>query len=89
MRMRLSYLDCHEAELCCYLVIHIENIKSITVVLLPFVSYLLAFHPTNVSDEILHLCSSETFKPIHQSTQYHIPEGHNHNDRTAVTSAVQ
>jgi uncharacterized membrane protein len=26
MRMRVCYLDCHEAGLCCYLVIHIENI---------------------------------------------------------------
>jgi hypothetical protein len=35
MRMRICYLYCHEAGLCCYLVIHIES------VLLPFVSYLL------------------------------------------------
>jgi hypothetical protein len=26
MRMRVYYLDCHEASLCCYLVIHIENL---------------------------------------------------------------
>jgi hypothetical protein len=26
MRMRVSYLDCHEARLYCYLVIHIENL---------------------------------------------------------------
>jgi hypothetical protein len=26
MRMRVCYLDCHEAGLCCYLVIDIENI---------------------------------------------------------------
>jgi hypothetical protein len=26
MRMRIWYVDCHEAELCCYLVIHIENL---------------------------------------------------------------
>jgi hypothetical protein len=25
-RMRLGYLDCHEGGLCCYLVIHIENL---------------------------------------------------------------
>jgi hypothetical protein len=25
MRMRICYLDCHEAGLCCYLVIHIET----------------------------------------------------------------
>jgi hypothetical protein len=26
MNMRVCYLDCHEAGLCCYLVIHIENL---------------------------------------------------------------
>jgi hypothetical protein len=26
MRMRVCYLDCHEAGLCCYLVKHIENL---------------------------------------------------------------
>jgi hypothetical protein len=26
MRMTVCYLDCHEAGLCCYLVIHIENL---------------------------------------------------------------
>jgi hypothetical protein len=26
MRMRVCYLDCHEAGLCCYLVIHVENL---------------------------------------------------------------
>jgi hypothetical protein len=26
MRMRACYLDCHEAGLCCYLVMHIENL---------------------------------------------------------------
>jgi hypothetical protein len=26
MSMRVCYLDCHEAGLCCYLVIHIENL---------------------------------------------------------------
>jgi hypothetical protein len=26
MRMPVSYLDCHEAGLCCYLVIHIESL---------------------------------------------------------------
>jgi hypothetical protein len=26
MRMRVCYVDCHEAGLCCYLVIHIENL---------------------------------------------------------------
>jgi hypothetical protein len=27
MRMRVCYLDCYEAGLCCYLVIHIENLS--------------------------------------------------------------
>jgi hypothetical protein len=35
MRFRVCYLDCHEAGLCCYLVIDIENILP------PFVTYLL------------------------------------------------
>jgi hypothetical protein len=26
MRMCIYYLDCHEAGLCCYLAIHIENV---------------------------------------------------------------
>jgi hypothetical protein len=26
IRMRVCYLDCHEVGLCCYLVIHIENL---------------------------------------------------------------
>jgi hypothetical protein len=26
MSMRVCYLDCHEAGLCCYLVKHIENL---------------------------------------------------------------
>jgi hypothetical protein len=26
MRMRVCYLDSHEAEMCCYLVVHIENL---------------------------------------------------------------
>jgi hypothetical protein len=43
MRMCVCYLDCHEAGLCCYLVIHMENLLSITAVLLPFVTYLLTF----------------------------------------------
>jgi hypothetical protein len=41
MRMRVSYLDSHEAGLCCYLVIHTENR-----VLLPFVTYLLTLPRT-------------------------------------------
>jgi hypothetical protein len=28
LRMRVCYLDCHEAGLCCYLVIHIGNLLS-------------------------------------------------------------
>jgi hypothetical protein len=46
MRMRVCYLDRHEAGLCCYLVIHIENlITSITAVLLPFVTHSLTLPP--------------------------------------------
>jgi uncharacterized membrane protein len=26
MRMRVCYLDCHEAGLCCYIVINLENL---------------------------------------------------------------
>jgi hypothetical protein len=26
MHMRVCYVDCHEAGLCCYLLIHMENI---------------------------------------------------------------
>jgi hypothetical protein len=40
MHMHLCHLDFHEARLCCYLEIHIENIISIKAVLLPFVTYL-------------------------------------------------
>jgi hypothetical protein len=40
--MRVCYLDCYEARLCCYLVIYKENLLTfITAVLLPFVTYLL------------------------------------------------
>jgi hypothetical protein len=28
MCMRVCYVDCHEAGLCCYLVIHIGNLLS-------------------------------------------------------------
>jgi hypothetical protein len=41
MCMRICYLDCHEAGLCCYLVIHSQLITSISAILLPFVTYLL------------------------------------------------
>jgi hypothetical protein len=45
MRMRFCYLNCHEAILCCYLVIHIHT-TSITAVLLWFVTYLLTLPRT-------------------------------------------
>jgi hypothetical protein len=45
--MPVCYLDCHEAGLCCYLVIYIEDITSIRAVLLPFVTYLLTLPRTN------------------------------------------
>jgi hypothetical protein len=38
MRMCIHYLNCHEAGLCCYLVIH-KPITSITAVLLSYVTY--------------------------------------------------
>jgi hypothetical protein len=38
MRMWVCYLDCHEAGLCCYLAIQIENLLR---PLPPFVTYLL------------------------------------------------
>jgi hypothetical protein len=44
MRMHICYLDCHQAGLCCYLVIHRKPTTSITALLLPFVTYLLT-HP--------------------------------------------
>jgi hypothetical protein len=48
MRMRVCYLDCHDAGLCCYLVIQIETFTSITAVLLPFVTYLLTLPRTKL-----------------------------------------
>jgi hypothetical protein len=36
MRIHVCYLDCHEAGLCCYLMIQIKTITSITAVLFPF-----------------------------------------------------
>jgi hypothetical protein len=42
MSKHVCYLDCHEAGLCCYLVIiYTKPITTITAVLLPFVTYLL------------------------------------------------
>jgi hypothetical protein len=42
MHMHVCCLDCHEAGLCCHLVItHRKPVMSITAVLLPFVTYLL------------------------------------------------
>jgi hypothetical protein len=41
MRMCVCYLDWHEAGLCCYVVICRKRSTSITVVLLPFMTYLL------------------------------------------------
>jgi hypothetical protein len=41
MRIHVCYLDCHEAGLCCYLVIYTENLLHILQLLLPFVTYLL------------------------------------------------
>jgi hypothetical protein len=41
MGMHVCYLDCHEAAPYCYLMIYIENLVSITAILLPSVTYLL------------------------------------------------
>jgi hypothetical protein len=41
MRMCAFCLDCHDAGLCCYLVIHRKSTTSIKAVLLPSVTYLL------------------------------------------------
>jgi hypothetical protein len=48
MRMRVCYRDCHQAGLCCYLVIHIENLLhalqlfiSICILFTDFPSYVL------------------------------------------------
>jgi hypothetical protein len=45
MCIRVCYLDCHEAGLCCYLVIY-KPITSVTAILLPFVTYLLTLPRT-------------------------------------------
>jgi uncharacterized membrane protein YvlD (DUF360 family) len=44
MRMRVCYLDSHEAGLCCYLVISIEDLIRPLVILLQLVTYLLTLH---------------------------------------------
>jgi hypothetical protein len=61
MRIRVCYLDCHEAGLWCYLVIHII---SITAVLLPFVTYLLTLSPsyTGLQPETIVLSDFTTQK---------------------------
>jgi hypothetical protein len=47
MRMRVCCLHCHEAGLCCYLVIHIENLlHSLQLFLFPFVTYFLNLPPS-------------------------------------------
>jgi hypothetical protein len=57
MRMHVCYLDCHEAGLCCYLVIHIESLLR-PLQLFYFISwpiYWLSFicSFTNILEEIL------------------------------------
>jgi hypothetical protein len=47
VRIRVRYLFCHEVGLCCYLVIHVENLLRFTAVLLPFVTCLLIL-PRNI-----------------------------------------
>jgi hypothetical protein len=41
LRMRVCYLDCHEAGLYCYLVIHVEHLIVRYSCFIPFVTYLL------------------------------------------------
>jgi hypothetical protein len=54
--MCVYYLDCHEAGLCCYLVIHIENLLR---PLLPFVTCLLTLPRTvKVYSTGVHVFSS-------------------------------
>jgi hypothetical protein len=48
LNMRVYYLGCHEAGLCCYLVIHRKPVTFFTAVLLLFVSYLLTL-PINIA----------------------------------------
>jgi hypothetical protein len=56
--MRVCYLGCHEAGLCCYLVMHIGNLlTSITAVLLPFVTYFLTLLCICASTELVFTVS--------------------------------
>jgi hypothetical protein len=48
--MCICYLKCHDDELCCYLVTHRKPTKSITIVLLPFITYLLTLPRTQWED---------------------------------------
>jgi hypothetical protein len=58
MRMRVCYLDGHEAGQCCYLVLDIENLlHPLQLFLLPFVAYLLTLPRKNMIIEytVYHL----------------------------------
>jgi hypothetical protein len=48
MCIRVGYLDCHEAGMCCYILndTYRKPIMSITAVSLPFGTYLLTLHRT-------------------------------------------
>jgi hypothetical protein len=62
MGIRVCYLDCHEAGLCCYLVIHIRKpITSTTAVLLPFVTYLLTL-PRGSGSESSSFANARSFR---------------------------
>jgi hypothetical protein len=55
MLILVYYLDCHEAGLCCYLVVHIENITSIAAIWFRFVTYLLTVPFTWCGAQIMEL----------------------------------
>jgi hypothetical protein len=62
MRMRVCYLDGHEAGLCCYLLIHTENrITSIISVLLPFVACLLTL-PRITKEPLVQMIYGQQWK---------------------------
>jgi hypothetical protein len=50
MRMRVCYQDCHEAGLCCYIVVYIE--KPLATLLLPIVTFYTAASCCTVYSEL-------------------------------------
>jgi hypothetical protein len=77
-RMRVCYLDCHEAGLCCYLVIHTEN-------LLHQLQVYASVHTVSQTDE----CEAEQWHRLKQNhvLKYDIePTISNATNRTYVTT---